>query len=65
MLLKPDTLVAKTIYTSLAIQIITTIVSLYGLFKKLKEKDFVLKEILILEGIVQFIETFFYLWFAK
>ena len=62
MLLKPDTLVAKTIYTSLAIQIITTIVSLYGLFKKLKEKDFVLKEILILEGIVQFIETFFYLW---
>ncbi len=62
MLLKPDTLVAKTIYASLVIQIITTIVSFDGLFKKLKEKDFVLKEILVLEGIVQFIESFFYIW---
>lgn len=62
MLLKPDTLVSKTIYASLVIQIITTIVSFDGLFKKLKEKDFVLKEILILEGIVQFIESFFYIW---
>tara|TARA_A100001015_G_C15021592_1_gene728289 strand:- start:2060 stop:2758 length:699 start_codon:yes stop_codon:yes gene_type:complete len=62
MLLKPDTLVAKTIYASLAIQIITTIISLDGLFKKLKQKDLVLKEILVLEGIVQLIESGFYIW---
>lgn len=62
MLLKPNTLVAKTIYASLAIQIITTIVSLDGLFKKIKQKDFVLKEILVLEGIVQLIESGFYIW---
>jgi len=62
MLLKPNTFVAKTIYASLAIQIITTIISFDGFLKKLKEKDYVLKEILVLEGIVQFIETFFYIW---
>ena len=62
MLLKPNTLVAKTIYASLVIQIITTLISLEGLFKSLKEKDFVLKEILILEGIVQLIESVFYIW---
>ena len=33
MLLKPDTLVSKTIYASLVIQIITTIVSFDGLLK--------------------------------
>ena len=62
MLLKPNTIVAKTIYASLVIQIITTLISLEGLFKSLKEKDFVLKEILVLEGFVQLIETFFYIW---
>ena len=62
MLLKPDTLVAKTIYASLVVQIITTLISLDGLFKKIKEKDFVLKEILVLEGFVQLIETVFYIW---
>ena len=62
MLLKPNTVVAKTIYASLVIQIITTLISLEGLFKSLKEKDFVLKEILVLEGLVQLIETGFYIW---
>ena len=37
MLLKPNTVVAKTIYASLVIQIITTLISLEGLFKSLKE----------------------------
>ena len=62
MLLKADSVVSKTIYASLVIQIITTIISLEGLFKKLKDKDVVLKEILILEGIVQLIESCFYIW---
>jgi len=62
MLLETNTIVSKTIYLSLIIQIITTIISFGGLFKKLKERDYVLKEILLLEGIVQLIESFFYIW---
>jgi hypothetical protein len=62
LLLKANNIVAKTVYASLAIQIITTIVSLAGIFKKLKEKDIVLQEILVLEAFVQFIESFFYIW---
>ena len=33
-----------------------------GLFKKINIKDFVLKEILLLEGVVQLIEYLFYVW---
>ena len=62
MLLKPDTLVSKTIYASLVVQIITTVVSLGGIFTKLKEKDVVLQEILVLEAVVQLIESCFYVW---
>ena len=62
MLLKANTLVSKTIYISLIVQILTTLISAGGLFSKLKEKDFVLKEILILEGVVQLIESVFYIW---
>tara|TARA_A100001015_G_C14949752_1_gene696224 strand:+ start:379 stop:1074 length:696 start_codon:yes stop_codon:yes gene_type:complete len=62
MLLKANNIVSKTVYASLAIQIITTIISLDGLRKKVNIKDFVLKEILVLEALVQFIESFFYIW---
>ena len=62
MLLKANTLVSKTIYLSLIVQILTTLISLGGLFVKLKGKDLVLKEILILEGVVQIIESSFYIW---
>ena len=62
MLLKPDTLVSKTIYASLVVQIITTVFSLGGIFTKLKEKDVVLQEILVLEAVVQLIESCFYVW---
>ena len=62
MLLETKTLVSKTIYASLVVQIITTIISLDGLFKKINIKDFVLKEILVLEGVVQLIESAFYIW---
>ena len=54
--------VKKTIYLSLVIQFITTLVSLDGLNYELNESDIVLKEILILEAIVQFVEGFFYVW---
>ena len=62
MLLKANNIVSKTIYFSLVVQIITTLISLEGLFRKISDKDYVLKEILLLEGIVQLIESFFYVW---
>tara|TARA_B110000259_G_scaffold98066_1_gene113308 strand:- start:824 stop:1513 length:690 start_codon:yes stop_codon:yes gene_type:complete len=62
MVLETNTLVSKTIYFSLVVQIITTIVSFGGLFVKIKDNDYVLKEILLLEGVVQIIESCFYIW---
>ena len=62
MVLETNTLVSKTIYFSLVVQIITTIVSFWGLFVKIKDNDYVLKEILLLEGVVQIIESCCYIW---
>lgn len=55
-------LVAKTIYGSLIAQFITTTISLDGLNYDLAIQDTILKDILILEAFVQFIEAFFYIW---
>ena len=55
-------LVKKTIYLSLFVQLVITIISLNGLRYDLNEKDKVLKEILLLEAFVQFVEAFFYVW---
>lgn len=57
-------LVYKTIYISLLIQIITTIITLRGVKYKLKPEDQVLKETLNLENIVQIIEALMYFWIA-
>jgi len=54
--------VKNTIYISLFIQIITTVYSLNGLFLTTDKRDNILKEILLLEAGVQFIEAFFYIW---
>ena len=54
--------VEKTIYYSLAIQIITSLVSLDGINFDLSERDYVLKDVLKLELVVQVVETLFYLW---
>ena len=54
--------VKNTIYFSLFIQIITTLYSLKGIFLMTDKRDEVLKEILVLEAGVQFIEAFFYIW---
>ncbi len=54
--------VKTTIYISLFVQIITTAYSLKGLFLTTDKRDEVLKEILVLEAAVQFIEAFFYIW---
>ena len=51
-----------TIYLSLFVQILTSLLSYDGLKYKLKEKDEVLKDVLRLELIVQLIEAIFYIW---
>ena len=61
-MVSPKVLVYKTIYLSLAIQIITTLISLHGFYVKLDDKDNILKDVLAIEAIVQFVEAFFYVW---
>ena len=48
----------------LIIQFFIGIICLYGIFIPLASKDIILREILILETIVQFIEFLFYIWFV-
>jgi hypothetical protein len=55
-------LVSKTIYFSLFVQIVTTLISLDGLNYNLNKEDSILKIILILEAFVQLIEGIFYIW---
>ena len=55
-----DKLVEKTINYSLGIQIITTLISLDGFRFTLIPQDYILKEILFIESLVQFVESFFY-----
>ena len=57
-----EKLVGKTIYFSLFVQIVTTLLSLDGLTYDLNDKDKILKDILILETIVQVVEAIFYIW---
>ena len=57
-----DKIVKKTIYFSLLMQIFTTVISLDGFNYNLNDQDKIIKDILILETIVQFIEAGFYLW---
>jgi bacteriorhodopsin len=55
-------LVEKTIYISLWVQFLTTTLSIDGLNYDLASEDNILKDILILEAFVQFVEAFFYIW---
>jgi bacteriorhodopsin len=57
--------VKNTVYFSIIIQIISTVITWEGLFKNLKSSDVVLKEILAIENIVQIIEFTFYLYIAS
>ena len=57
--------VKNTVYFSIFIQIISTVITWEGLFKNLKGSDVVLKEILAIENIVQIIEFTFYLYIAS
>lgn len=55
-------LVEKTIKGSLWVQFLTTGVSMHGLTLPLKPQDEILKSILVIETVVQFVEGFFYMW---
>lgn len=57
-----DISIYKSALTSLIIQLIIGLFSLYGLSIKLKEDEKILNQILLLETIVQFIELTFYIW---
>ena len=54
--------VKETIYISLLMQLITTLISLDGLNYNLIKQDEILHDILILEAFVQFVEAGFYIW---
>jgi len=56
--------VKNTIWFSLLIQLLTGIIPLHTLFIKINEKHDILKDILILETVVQFTEMLFYIWIA-
>ena len=54
--------VKNTVYLSIFVQIITTIISLLGINYELKPRDNILKDILLIEAGVQIIEAIFYVW---
>ena len=57
-----DKWVSRTVYASLAIQLITTGISLDGLSYTLEPTDTILHDILLLEAFVQVVEAVFYIW---
>lgn len=57
-------MIKQTIYLSLIVQIITFFIGLLPYFIKIKPEYIILRDILSLEVIVQFIELVFYMWFA-
>lgn len=57
-----DKVVKNSIYLSLLLQIITTLIPFDGFSVKLQEKDKVLQGILSIETFVQVVEMMFYIW---
>jgi bacteriorhodopsin len=53
-----------TVYISLLIQFITGAVGIHGLMIPLSEEDKILREVLIMEMVVQLVEFIFYIWLA-
>ena len=54
--------IKNTIYFSFLVQVITSIIASNGLIVDLSERDEILKDILKMELIVQFVESSFYIW---
>ena len=51
-----------TFYISIIIQIISGIISFYGIFIKLDKEDKILNDVLIIETLVQIVEGLFYIY---
>ena len=54
--------IKNTIYFSFAVQLVTSLISSNGLIVDLSERDEILKDILKMELLVQFVESSFYMW---
>ncbi len=57
-------LLQSTVYISLLVQFITGAVGVHGLMIPLSEEDKILREVLIMEMVVQIVEFIFYIWLA-
>ena len=53
-----------TVKISLAVQLIAGIISIFGIFIKLKKSDQILNRILIIDTVVQVVEFIFYIYLA-
>jgi bacteriorhodopsin len=54
----------NSVYISLVVQFLTGLVGAHGLTIPLSKEDKILREVLIMEMVVQFIEFIFYVWLA-
>lgn len=57
-------LLDKTVKVSLVLQVIAGIITIYGLFIKVKKEDIILNNILVIDVIVQCVEFIFYVYLA-
>ena len=60
--MKQDKLILSTAKISYVVQIIAGIIGIYGIFVKLPVEHLLLREILVMETVVQFIELIYYTW---
>lgn len=57
-------IILQTAYISIIVQIITALIGFYGISFQLAEKHIILRELLIMETVVQVIELIYYTWLA-
>ena len=55
-------IILQTAYISIIVQIITALIGFYGISFQLAEKHIILRELLIMETVVQVIELIYYTW---
>lgn len=55
-------IILQTAYISIIVQIITALIGFYGISFQLTEKHIILRELLIMETVVQVIELIYYAW---
>lgn len=58
-----NSIVYQSTYLSVIVQILTALLAIPGFLLQIREEDQILKNVLLLETIVQIIEFLFYVWF--